>query len=467
MTSTQRQLDDQKHRSKDGADGVIPSKTMQANKETEDSDQQDALESIRTMLNREQTSYVIQTADDNLSSANKPFSAFVKPIQRKRMIEWCLAMVGTMELRRETIERAINLIDRFILLKGGRILLSDPILYQRAVITALYIMIKCHEEEAIPIEDMAYVCGGGDDNGKTSAEDLAHTSEQLEAMEVVLLNELQWEINPPTSFEYIAHFLKLLKLPVSDRLFDTVQQDDHEEDEGDEGTQPDEADDSETKWLFDLVTFEVEEYFVDYDCWKKGAFHNAYNAFMDVLPMRQGGEELAQRLASLLAVAVPELERYRSTHCSSNASTSTTSHTSSRLGIVGDEAEDASSLAGLDYQSASSDDDDDDDDDDSSDDGSSSDDSASMSSSETSSVSNTLPEGEPLETVISISITKTGSSTETQESFISQHTRTALGNIKLDLEDNESPACVMDRGLSTLMQTSLVAQTADLLDAED
>mmetsp|Transcript_22408 Transcript_22408/g.55433 ORF Transcript_22408/g.55433 Transcript_22408/m.55433 type:complete len:456 (+) Transcript_22408:96-1463(+) len=442
MTSTQGQHLDQKQLlSEDGAD-VVPSKTIRLDEKSEDGEQQDALKAIRTMLNREQASYSI----DNDETSAKPFSVFVKPNHRKRMVEWCLTMVGTMELRRETIERAINCIDRFILLKRGRILLSDPKLYQRAVVTALYLMIKLHEEEAIPIEDMAYVCSGGDENGETSDDELAHTSDQLAAMEIVLLAELQWEINPPTSYEYMAQFLKLLKLPVGDQFL-PVQDD-----------AADAPEESETNWLLDLAVFEVEQNLQDYDCWKKGAFHSAFNAVMNALPMLNGGEEMAERLATLLSAAVPDLKRYRSKDSSAPSRLSIVEEesvdTSSLSVLDGEEPLDPSSLSALDDQSSCSDA--------SSSCVASSDDSVSTASGDSFSVIDVLPE-EPFETVISISYILPGS-TEELELYTSQHLRAEMGDIKLELEDNESPACVMDRGLSSLTQTSLVAQTKDLLE---
>ncbi|KAL3936393.1 MAG: hypothetical protein SGBAC_008284 [Bacillariaceae sp.] len=474
MTSTQNHKA-QQQRSKDSADEV-PRKIRRADESSEDAQQQDALKAIRTMLHREQTSYSIPQNDDGEASP-KPFSVFVKPKNRKRMVEWCLAMVGTMELRRETIERAINCIDRFILLKGGRVLLTDPTLYQRATVTALYLIIKCHEEEAIPIEDMAYVCGGGDDNGETSEEDLVHTSAQLAAMETVILTELQWTINPPTSYEYMAQFLKLLNLPVSDQ-FDLVQDECVYEDEDYETAScSDAAIDSESKWLLDLAIFEVEQNLQDYDCWKKGAFHNAYNAIMNGLPMLDGGKEMAERLATLLSSEVPDLESYRSTadSASNTETTSTTSRdVSSPLSIVVEESV-VDKLPALDDCSVGA---------------SSDDDSASTASSVASSVADdedVLPE-EPLERLVSISYIAPGS-TEAQEAYFnSQHTRSVemlssqhtraemfssvrtrsdhiVGNLKLDEEDNESPSCVMDsKGLSTIMQTSLLPQSKDLLE---
>lgn len=436
----------------------------------EDDDRQDALKAIRVLLEREKTSYSIPHSSHDDESAPKSFSTFLKPTHRQRMVEWCFALVETMELRRETIERAINCIDRFILLNGGKILLSDPILYQRAVITALYLMIKCHEEEAIPIEDMAYVCSGGDE--KVDEQELDYASDQLAAMEIVLLTELDWCVNPPTSYEYLVQFLKLLNFPLTDEFDPVYEIEEREYDESSDNVvaelrlsdlnesssnsltrseQPHEQADSDTQWLMELAFFEVQESLKNYDSAKKGAFCNAYNAIMEALPMLDGGVEMADRLEALLCNTVSDFERYRSSDSSSNTSTATTSHlSSSDLDALEKEAEFFSEL--LDRQKSS-------------------DNIRSVASSDDSIISESseehvnLPEEEEeeedtVETIIEINYIP--GSTEDKEMFRSRDGSEL--DLKLDLEDNESPSCVMDRGLSTMLQASLVAETSDLLD---
>lgn len=422
---------------------------MPANKKIQiedDCDQEQALNFIRVMLEREQSSYSIPS--DDAESSPRPFSPFVKPTHRKRMVEWCFAMVETMELRRETIERAINCIDRFVLLKGGRILLSDPVLYQRAVITSLYIMIKLHEEEAIPIQDMAFVCSGGDENVKE--EDLAHTSEQLAAMEIVILNELGWDISPPTAYEYLAKFCELLKLPLTDE-FDPA----YEVEEGELAA--DNQEHSDTKFLLDLAIFEVQQNSQDYDAFKKGAFHNAYNAMMNALPMLNDGPEMAHRLASLLSTIVTDLERYRP----SDSVTSGTSETSDASSSIFSALRKDDALV----SEVSSDDDDDDDDDSStsSDESSedSDDESISLEDSERSAL-NVIPEDETI-VETSITILRYVGSEDDHDMYQSLHS--VVGGLKkLDLMDNESPSCVMDsRLIPATIQSSLVAQTPPIL----
>jgi len=398
----------------------------------EDSEQQAALAKIKIMLDRERSSYSIQDYEDSSQDSSKPFSHFVTLYHRKRMVEWCLAMVGPpMQMRRETVERAINYVDRFVLLSEGKILLSDHILYERAIITALYIMIKCHEEEVVPIKEMAYVCSGGDENGETNGEEPNHTAEQLASMEIVLLTELQWSIAAPASAEYIVQFLKLLNLRT-----DVCEGANDRYDESIDSSKDESIDESiaETKWLLELANFEVEQSLQDYDCWKKGAFHNAYKAVLNALPMINGGEEMVERLNAILLTQVPGMDQYRSSGSTSDVSTDAPSTPKMfRKYLV--ETSRMSFLSSNDSESAIS---------------------SASSTSTTADDSSILSEEDSVETTVTA-----------QGIFTSCDDIVPLGDAKIGVDDNESPACVMGQVLSAATQIALMENNSEMLTTDD
>jgi len=180
----------------------------------------------------------------------------------------------------------------------------------------------------------------------------------------------------------------------------------------------------------ELASFEVEESLQDYNCWKRGAFHNAYEAILNALPMITGGEALRERLNAILLSEVPGIEQYSIDVIS----------TPKIFPNDSVEREGVSRLRGTV----------------SSDSGDSEWTTSSASSTPTSDSSILTEEDDQVKILI-----------EGQEVFVSRDDILLLGDAKIGVDDYESPACVMDRVLSKVTQHALVENNSELLAVDD
>lgn len=165
------------------------------------------ISTIEAMCRQEDTGY---TCSDYLHQYNNIVPGPRKPIMvdrecRSKMVQWCYQIVDFCKFNKETVAISINFLDRFLLTELGLVTLQEPTIYQLAAMTCLYTAIKIHEPEAMDPQLVSNLSHG------------AYTIEQVEAMEMAILQAIQWKVNTPTALAFVRQFLGLLPSKVLDK----------------------------------------------------------------------------------------------------------------------------------------------------------------------------------------------------------------------------------------------------------
>lgn len=157
----------------------------------------ETLATIEVMRCQEEVGY---TVSDYLSQlpASGTFEAPVDAQCRMVMQKWCKDIAQYCSYSPETVEIAMNCLDRFMATRDGYSILLDRSEFQLAVMTALYSAVKVHEHEAMDPRLVSSLSQG------------AHSAEAVEAMEVRMLKAVQWRVNPPTAMAFVRNILDLI-----------------------------------------------------------------------------------------------------------------------------------------------------------------------------------------------------------------------------------------------------------------
>ena len=115
---------------------------------------------------------------------------------RTKMAAWCLQVVDFCKLSRDSVEIAMNFLDRYLLFDSSA--LNSRVIFQLASMTCLYMAIKIHEPEAMDLLAISTLSRG------------TYSVNDVQAMELNILNALQWRVNPPTSTAFAHQLLNLL-----------------------------------------------------------------------------------------------------------------------------------------------------------------------------------------------------------------------------------------------------------------
>ena len=162
-------------------------------------DIEETLSTIRVMRRQEETVYATCDYLNNIhemmiTGRDEPVDAAC----RLAMAQWCFQIVEFCNYKRETAAVCMNNLDRFLATEAGETILSDRSQFQLAAMTALYTAVKIHEHEAM------------DPNLVSRLSEGIHSPEAVETMESVMLNAIQWRVNPPTSMAFVRMFLDLV-----------------------------------------------------------------------------------------------------------------------------------------------------------------------------------------------------------------------------------------------------------------
>jgi hypothetical protein len=151
---------------------------------------------IEAMRQQEENHYAIQ--GDYLAHRDNGYQTIqVDYGKRESMPEWAYKVVEFLEFGQETVEIAMNFLDRFLLKGTGSDALACTKLFQLAAMSCLYLSIKCHEEIVLDSKFMANLSQG------------LFTYEQVEDMELKVLSALGFRVNPPTALAFVREFLEL------------------------------------------------------------------------------------------------------------------------------------------------------------------------------------------------------------------------------------------------------------------
>lgn len=154
-----------------------------------------SLDTIGGMLKQE-LSYHPPGRQENPNSER--FSA-IGIDSRYRMLTFFYDLVQKIGSSRDTAEIAISYLDRFLASPHfGCQALQSKRLFQLVSNTCLYVAVKIHELKAMT---------------PTLLADLSHgvfTADDVVSCELVLLQTLQWRLNPPTSLSFVRQYMELL-----------------------------------------------------------------------------------------------------------------------------------------------------------------------------------------------------------------------------------------------------------------
>lgn len=129
---------------------------------------------------------------------------------RKQMIDWMKSIIDHCKFSRSTVSIAVNYMDRFLMTTGWALL--DRSAFQLASITCLYMAIKIHEPTVLSVESVMTLTRG------------AYTSDQIEAMERLILGSIKWLMNPSTPHIFLPYLCELAVTMDSRLSLKTVQE---------------------------------------------------------------------------------------------------------------------------------------------------------------------------------------------------------------------------------------------------
>jgi len=171
------------------------------------------LETIHAMRQQEERYYRVSDYFSHSSIKNNTedssSSLFVNKSCRSLMADWCNNVGKACKYNSETVEIAMNCLDRFVEstitsssstsnAQEELMLLRDRGRFQLAVMAAFYSTVKIHEQEAIDPKLLSTLTHG------------AHTPEDIEQMESELLRSLSWRMNPPTVMSFVRKILDVV-----------------------------------------------------------------------------------------------------------------------------------------------------------------------------------------------------------------------------------------------------------------
>lgn len=113
-------------------------------------------------------------------------------------------VVDHFELPRNVVGTCTNLLDRYLAIYFGATAPTGvPAInkkeFQLVTMCCLYVAMKLQGKTRIPLEYMVQLSRG------------TISITQVQDMEMELLSQLSWLVNPPTSFDFLKHYLQLLQ----------------------------------------------------------------------------------------------------------------------------------------------------------------------------------------------------------------------------------------------------------------
>jgi len=117
---------------------------------------------------------------------------------RGKMVGWQYQVADFCRFDRETVAIATCYFDRFLASENAAEALTNTDLFQLAAMTCLYTAAKIHEPESFEPWMLSKMSRG------------LYQPEQVEKMEMVILQAIQWRVNPPTAMAFCREYLACL-----------------------------------------------------------------------------------------------------------------------------------------------------------------------------------------------------------------------------------------------------------------
>ena len=84
--------------------------------------------------------------------------------------------------------------------------------FQLLAMTCLYVAVKLDQPRMLSLETMAHLSRG------------TFSKSQMQAMEMDILNKLNWHVHPPTPYTFLSHFMQLTKpQPAASKVYEMAR----------------------------------------------------------------------------------------------------------------------------------------------------------------------------------------------------------------------------------------------------
>ena len=165
----------------------VHEQTDKTNKRT-----RDALERIDVMRSHEEGTTKVRCVNY--------FTPVVNATCRRLMIDWSFTVIDAFGLNRETVGMAMSILDRYLSSDKGKSneARNSTKIFQRSVITSLYIAIKIHEPTVLGVQLLVKLCRG------------VYTESEIITTELEILSALEWRVYNTASMS-IMEYDKLIK----------------------------------------------------------------------------------------------------------------------------------------------------------------------------------------------------------------------------------------------------------------
>jgi len=117
---------------------------------------------------------------------------------RAKMVEWQYQVADFCRFDRETVAIATNYFDRFLATSSAAEAHTNTDLFQLAVMACFYTAAKIHEPESFEPWMLSKMSRG------------LYLPSEVETMERVILQAIEWRMNPPTALSFIKEFMEML-----------------------------------------------------------------------------------------------------------------------------------------------------------------------------------------------------------------------------------------------------------------
>jgi hypothetical protein len=144
---------------------------------------------------------------------NQALHIDIDEICRNKMCEWSYQIVDFCKFNRESVDIAMDYLDRFLLTSYGSSALQDRNIYQLVAMTCLYTAIKVHERHALSPSVVSQLSRS------------IYTEQQIVQTEVLILHALQWQLHPPTAYSFVRELMSIIPkeyLPSNESIIESI-----------------------------------------------------------------------------------------------------------------------------------------------------------------------------------------------------------------------------------------------------
>jgi hypothetical protein len=143
--------------------------------------------------------------EDNTARCIVYITPQVNATCRRLMVDWFVVVANSFDLRRETVNAAMSILDRYLSSQKGelsQLALTCRVTFQKVAITSFFVAMKIHEPPPFAFGlRMLLRLGRG-----------LYVENDIISAEIDILSVLEWRVSAsiPSPMEYVRHYLDLL-----------------------------------------------------------------------------------------------------------------------------------------------------------------------------------------------------------------------------------------------------------------